>query len=216
MFLSSLLSCCWLITIYSIGIKSYQDREEKKINFLGHNSPTWHELPVENRHLSLLVLGAKKRKEKASGGGGSGECVASEQISVLPGERRSKRSDERGWVAKVEWRRREGGREEGAGGITSGISWPCDWWWGADESGSQCHSSIKYLLPLNCCLPSALLTPHTLSPPLPLFKLTSYSVQHHLHPLSSASSSFCLASSPLSPTPSPHCNLLPVLRALHL
>lgn len=50
----------------------------------------------------LVSLGSKKKKRGGGepagggGGGGSGEGVASQQISVSPGERGSKRSDERG------------------------------------------------------------------------------------------------------------------------
>lgn len=66
-----------------------------------------------------------------------------------------------------------------------------DWWGRADESGSQCHSPIKYLSPLNCSLPPPaihlpLLLPFTspfiITHPLSLctlspFKLSSYLVQ---------------------------------------
>lgn len=66
-----------------------------------------------------------------------------------------------------------------------------DWWGRADESGSQCHSPIKYLSPLNCSLPppaihlplllpftSPFIITHPLSPcTLSPFKLSSYLVQ---------------------------------------
>lgn len=50
----------------------------------------------------LVSLGSQKKKkiqkkkEPSGSGGGGGGCVASEQISVSPGECGSKRSDERG------------------------------------------------------------------------------------------------------------------------